>query len=47
VFFGTASETLLPPHAPNVTPQSSAASAASTARDLTAVPCACRRWGSR
>ncbi len=47
VLLGTASETLLPPHALNAGPQSSAAQAASVARRLTAVPCACRRWGSR
>jgi len=47
VFFGTASETLLLPQALSVSPHSSAADAASTTRVLTAVPCACRRWGSR
>lgn len=47
VLFGTASETLLPPQALSVSPHSSAAHAASTTRVLTAVPCACRRWGSR
>ncbi len=47
VLFGTASETLLPPQAPIVSPHSSAAQAASAARALTAVPCACRTWGSR
>jgi hypothetical protein len=47
VFLGTASETLLPPHAPSVSPHSSAAHAASMARVFTGVPCACRTWGSR
>jgi hypothetical protein len=47
VLFGTASETLLEPHALSVSPASSAAHAASATRALTAVPCACRTWGSR
>ena len=47
VLLGTASETLLPPHAPSVSPHSNAAHAASAARALTTVPCACRTWGSR
>lgn len=47
VLLGTASETVLPPQAPSVTPQSSAAHAASAARALTTVPCACRTSGSR
>jgi hypothetical protein len=38
---------VLPPQAPSVTPQSSAAHAASAARALTTVPCACRTSGSR
>lgn len=47
VFLGTVSETLLPPHALSVVAHSSAAHAASARRLLTAVPYACRRWGSR
>jgi hypothetical protein len=47
VLLGTASETLAPPQAPSVSPHISAAHAASTTRDLTAVPCVGRRWGSR
>ncbi len=45
--FGTASETLLPPHPLMATPHSNAAHAASAKRALTAAPCACRTWGSR
>ncbi len=47
VLFGTASETLLEPHALSVSPASSSAHAASATRALTAAPCACRTWGSR
>ena len=47
VLLGIASETLLPPQAPSVSPQSSTAHAASAARAFTAVPCACRTLGSR
>ncbi len=47
VLFGTASETLLPPHAPSVSPHTTAAHAATATRAFTAGPCACRRWGSR
>jgi hypothetical protein len=47
VLLGTASETLLPPHAPSVSPHSSATHTASMARVFTGVPCACRTWGSR
>jgi hypothetical protein len=47
VLLGTASETLLPPHAPSVSPHSNAAHAASATRALTTVPCACRTLGSR
>jgi hypothetical protein len=47
VLLGTASETLLPPHPPIAAPHSNAAHAASARRVLTAVPYACRTWGSR
>lgn len=47
VLLGTASETLLPPHALMPSPHSNAAHAASARRALTAVPYACRTWGSR
>jgi hypothetical protein len=47
VLLGTASETLVPPHALTVRPQSSAAQAASATRALTTGPCACRTWDSR
>jgi hypothetical protein len=47
VLFGTASETLVPPHALTVRPHSSAAQAASATRGLTTGPCACRTWDSR
>jgi hypothetical protein len=47
VLLGTASETLLPPHPPIATAHSNAAHAASARRALTAVPYACRTWGSR
>jgi len=47
VLLGTASETLLPPQALNVSPHSSAAHAASAKRALTTGPCACRKWDSR
>jgi hypothetical protein len=47
VLLGTASETLVPPHALTVSPQSSAAQAASATRALTTGPCACRTWDSR
>ena len=43
---GTASETLLLPHAPRLT-ASSAAQAASAIRAVKAAPCAARRWDSR
>jgi hypothetical protein len=47
VLLGTASETLLPPHPPIATAHSNAAHAVSARRALTAVPYACRTWGSR
>jgi hypothetical protein len=47
VLFGTASATVVPPQALNAEPHSSAAHAASATRALTAVPYACRTWGSR
>jgi hypothetical protein len=47
VLLGTASETLLPPHALSATPQSSTVNAASATRAFTVVPYACRTWGSR
>jgi hypothetical protein len=47
VLLGTASETLLEPHALSVSPHSSIVHAASATRPLTAVPCACHTWGSR
>ncbi len=47
VLFGTASETLVPPHALSVSPHSRTAHAASAARALTTGPCACRTWDSR
>jgi len=47
VFVGTESDTLLLPQALSASAHSSAAHAASALRALTAVPCACRRWGSR
>jgi hypothetical protein len=53
VLFGTASETVVLPHAPNARAHSTAAHAAhrprrgSATRGLTAVPYACRTWGSR
>ena len=43
---GTASETLLLPHAPRLT-ASSAAQAVSAIRAVKAAPCAARRWDSR
>jgi hypothetical protein len=47
VLLGTASDTLLPPHA--VTPSASSATqaAAASPRGLKAAPCAVRRWDSR
>jgi hypothetical protein len=47
VLLGTLSETVLLPHAPSASPQSSATHAASAARALTTGPCACRTSGSR
>jgi hypothetical protein len=47
VLFGTASETLAPPHALSVSPHSTIAHAASATRVLTTGPCACRTWDSR
>ncbi len=47
VLLGTASDTLAPPQALNASPHSSVAHAASAARLLTTVPCACRMWDSR
>ncbi len=47
VLLGTASETLLEPHAPSETPARSATHALSAKRALTAGPCAFGRWGSR
>jgi hypothetical protein len=47
VLFGTASETLVPPHALNVNPHSRIAHPASATRVLTTDPCACRTWDSR
>jgi hypothetical protein len=47
VLFGTASETLVPPHALNVSPHIRTAHAASATRALTTGPCACRTWDSR
>jgi hypothetical protein len=47
VLFGTASETLVPPHALNVKPHSRIAHPASATRALTTGPCACRTWDSR
>lgn len=44
---GTASETLLLPHALSVNPANSATHAASATRALTADPFAFRRWGNR
>jgi hypothetical protein len=47
VLLGTASETLAPPHALNVSPHRTIAHAASARRVLTTDPCACRTWDSR
>lgn len=49
VLLGTESVTcaVLPPQAASVTPHSTAAQAASAGLVLTAVPYACRTWGSR
>jgi hypothetical protein len=47
VLFGTASDTVVPPHPLSVSPHSSAAHAASARRALTAAPYACRTSGSR
>lgn len=47
VLLGTASETLLEPHAPSETPARSATHALSAKRALTAGPCAFGRWGTR
>jgi hypothetical protein len=47
VLLGTASETLVPPHALSVRPPSTIAHAASATRALTTGPCACRTWDSR